>query len=114
MGSVSRIGNAVFRRPFGKSEISIVDEKKIGAFKGIFCCRTANVNIQKSVVIYVGHGNTGIPQSGSKYTRLFCLFFKFKISLIDIKVTANHISGKIQVYEAIIIEVTGCHTTTIV
>ena len=107
------ICNTVCLRAFGKRIVLIIDVKQIRSQLRLVIIKfAANINILKTIIIYISDRHTGRPASVKINSCFFGYFFKFKIAHIEIKLIRNQVAYKEQIFESIIIDVNYSYSTT--
>jgi hypothetical protein len=73
----------------------------------------AYVQVQPPVGIHVGHGYARCPAVGA-YPRLVGNVFKPQVAFVEVQAARDHVSGKVQVRQTVVVDVTDRHAATVV
>src|SRR5690606_569672 len=93
---------------------AFVDEQSIGPRKRIVADSGADIDIEKSILIYVCECHTGVPLAIARDSRFFRYIFESKVAAIKVKSVWHHVAAEKDVGETIVIEIAHCHTCTVV
>ena len=114
MGRVAGVSNAVLLGHFFKSAVFLVDVQLIFAVITFDLARVANVDVQPTVAIDVGHTYPGRPGAFATHLGFFRNVFKLPIAPIEVQAILIHIGGKVDVDQAIVVDIPQCDPSTIV
>src|SRR6266852_2839687 len=115
VGSEDGIGDSVARRLFGESPVLVVYEEEIcpllrlrplGAGHG-------DIDVQVPVVVDVHHRSASGPSAGADARSLGDVL-ELEVPFVPVQATRDHVSGKEDVRQSIIIDVTDRHTGAVV
>ena len=101
------VGNAVLRSRFREGAITVVDEQQIRPIRrlGPLGAGHGNVNIQIPVAVDVHHGHAGDPSLGGDACGLGDVL-KSHVPLVQVQSTRDHVAGKEDVRQSVVIDVT--------
>ena len=92
----------------------LVDIQKIFTVLGFLLQRSANINIQKTIVIDIHRGYTTGPFAFGFYTCNGTDIRELQFAFIQVEFTGYQVAGKIKILQAVIVEVSGSYTASII
>ena len=100
---------------FSRGRNSLINKQLICPFFRRQITRITNINIEPPIAINIHHGRSRFPWAfATRYSGRRGNILKRKISFIQIKLIAMHITGKIYIIQPIIIYITHCNTAAII
>src|ERR1700761_2195723 len=88
----------ICRGAFFKFTVALVNEQLVTSLQVMGIGNSADINVQQSVAIDVGHGNTCTPVGIAGYAGFICYVLEFKIAFIKIEfIMSLDIGGKIDI-----------------
>ena len=85
------------------------------AFQAVVKAAGRYIDIEKSIAVDIGHGNARAPVGGTGHTGFGRNVFENKISLVEVEfVIPLAVGGKIDIGQAIVVDVAGGHSAAIV
>src|SRR5690606_23374192 len=114
MGGVSRIGDVVQPCLFRKSHIAIVDEQLVLFVIAFNVAGIAYVDVQPAVAVDICHTHSCRPGPRAGHTGFFGYVLKLEITFIDVKFIWSKVTRKINVDQAVVVNVSKGDAATIV
>lgn len=106
---------AIFLRAFRESAVAIVDKELVMAVQVMFTLYGADIDIQQAIAVDIRHGRPGAPIRSAGYSCLIRDVLELEIAFVEVKpVAALPVSGKINIGQAVIVDIAYCYSSPIV
>jgi hypothetical protein len=99
---------------FTECQVTLVDIEPVLTLQAFVVPDLANVQIQKAIAVYICHGHASGPATFASYLCRFGDILKLEVSLVEVQFVAALVAGKINVHQAIIVDVPERYPATVV
>ena len=93
---------------------SLIDIQKIFPVLGLLLQRSANINIQQSIVIDINRSHTACPSALGFHACNGTHIHELQFAFIQIEFTGYQVAGEIKILQTVIVEVSRSYAPTIV
>ena len=106
--AVGRVVKAIFPGGFPEFELTQIDKELIPSGIGSALAGVANINIKQAVLVHVGHGDAGLPVSGSSFQPHACRggdVFEPEPAQVSVQFIGSHVCGEEQILESVVVQI---------
>src|ERR1700733_7480766 len=89
---------------------SLIDIEDIPSFQRISIDGIADIDVHKTIIVYIHHGYPSLPSPQSSDARPLRYIFEFKISPVQKQSSGDHVTPEINIRQSIIIKIPDADT----